>query len=76
MEPVATRQSRICRVTSSYVRVRGVSDDGPISERSNKHEKSEQYSFGGLGGHPQSHRETNLLHMLRGFSATCNSALK
>lgn len=39
-----------------------------------KHEESEQYSFGGLGRHPQSHRETNLLHMLRGLSATCNSA--
>ena len=41
-----------------------------------KHEETEQYSFGGLGRHPQSHRETNLEHLLRGFSATCNSALK
>lgn len=76
MESIATRQILICRVTSGYVHIKGVSDDGPISERSNKHEESEQYSFGGLGRHPQSHRATNLQHMLRGFSATCNSALK
>lgn len=70
------RQGANYRGASSYVHIKGVSDDGPISERSNKHEESEQCSFSGLGGHPKSHRATNLQHMLRGFSATCNSASK